>query len=655
MAHISLYRRFRPISFKDVIGQEHITRILTNQIKSNSIGHCYLFTGARGTGKTSVAKIFSRAINCLSSVDGSPCGICDLCNMSLNANNLDIYELDAASNNGVDEIRQLIELTTFQPVSLKYKVFIIDEVHMLSNNAFNALLKTLEEPPSYCVFILATTEVHKLPETILSRCLTLDFRLISQDVLASRLKYVLDTININYKDDGINLIASLGEGSVRDMLSIAEMCLAYCGDNLEYDKIIEIMGLSDPRIIINLISYALSYDLKSLIDLLDKLIKDGKSVKAIFNDIIYYISKIFFIKNNGNVNDLPIDILNAAQSVAVKHNNSSIIRALNIMTNAEGQLRYSENQRAFLESRLLQFGDSSVDIDADGLLLRVKSLESQLSELKSSNIVGNNIAITENINTVSSIVENTKDNIKHNNSAIVKNADKINNLTNNNNSDITHKNGNNATSGSVTDNSDITLKYDNNAITSSNVRENNSTIVRESVTDNSDITHKSDNNATTSRPLSVSDKDRDAISNNKASNNISINTDKIDTISDGSIDDTQSIEQYAVLDNDNIDRVWGQLITDLRLKGMMTLHFFAAEISKKVINGNSLTIYVKNAQDLDIFNKAEYKSYINSFILKHYKSGIVINYAAENDNSQDRKIIEEVKELFDEFSLKIEK
>ncbi|MDD3947443.1 MAG: DNA polymerase III subunit gamma/tau, partial [Clostridia bacterium] len=220
MAHVSLYRRFRPTSWDKVIGQDHIVTTLVNQIKSDAVSHAYLFTGTRGTGKTSCAKIFARAVNCLDPQNGSPCGVCAHCLALAEPSNLDIIEMDAASNNGVDEIRELKENVQYPPTAAKYKVYIIDEVHMLSGAAFNALLKTLEEPPKHVIFILATTEVHKLPQTILSRCLRFDFRLVPKDKLVALLAEVFTETSYTFEKEALELLALHGEGSVRDTLSI---------------------------------------------------------------------------------------------------------------------------------------------------------------------------------------------------------------------------------------------------------------------------------------------------------------------------------------------------------------------------------------------------------------------------------------------------
>ena len=245
MAHLALYRMFRPTTLDDVVRQEHIVTVLKNQISTGKIGHAYLFCGPRGTGKTSIAKIFAAAINCQTPKDGSPCGKCEACKALKDPSNLDITEIDAASNNGVNEMRDLREKVQYPPVAGRFKVYIIDEVHMLSTGAFNALLKTLEEPPSHAVFILATTESQKIPATILSRCMRFDFKLIPQADLEARLRHVFDSIGKKYDDEAIAAIARAGAGSVRDMLSVADTCVSYTGGTLTYAHVTAVLGTAD--------------------------------------------------------------------------------------------------------------------------------------------------------------------------------------------------------------------------------------------------------------------------------------------------------------------------------------------------------------------------------------------------------------------------
>ncbi|MBQ3754616.1 MAG: DNA polymerase III subunit gamma/tau, partial [Clostridia bacterium] len=278
MAYTSLYRKYRPDTFDKVIGQDHIVRTLKNQIETNSIGHAYIFTGTRGTGKTSVAKIFARAVNCLHPVNGSPCGKCDNCVELANSGNFDILEIDAASNNSVDQIRELTEKINFPPTIGKYKVYIIDEVHMLSKAAFNALLKTLEEPPEHAIFILATTEIHQILPTILSRCLRFDFKLVPNSVIAERIRFIFDDIGCKYEPEAVELIASSGNGSVRDALSVADMCVSYCENNVTYKGVLEVLGASDPQKLISLCTAIADGDIDKTLREVASLCDLGKSV-----------------------------------------------------------------------------------------------------------------------------------------------------------------------------------------------------------------------------------------------------------------------------------------------------------------------------------------------------------------------------------------
>ena len=249
MSYLALYRKYRPTTFEGLIGQEHIVKTLTNQIKSGRLGHAYLFTGTRGTGKTSAAKIFAKAINCTNSVNGSPCGVCDVCVALSDPSNIDIIEIDAASNNGVNEIRDLREKVQYPPVNCKYKVYIVDEVHMLTGAAFNALLKTLEEPPKHAMFILATTEVHKIPATILSRCMRFDFRLISTEKIAELISKIYDEQGKSYEKEAVVAIATAGDGSIRDALSIADIAISYNSGKLTYNDVMEILGSSNGQLL----------------------------------------------------------------------------------------------------------------------------------------------------------------------------------------------------------------------------------------------------------------------------------------------------------------------------------------------------------------------------------------------------------------------
>ena len=279
MGYIALYRKYRPNTFSSIIGQENVTKILKNQIKNGKISHAYLFSGTRGTGKTSAAKVFARAINCLNPKDGEPCNECDVCKGILNGNITDVIEMDAASNNSVENIRQIRQEVVYATVDVKYRVYIIDEVHMLTTSAFNALLKTLEEPPANVVFILATTEQHKIPVTILSRCLKFEFNRLSEEDLYKRIKYVLESENVEYEDEACKYIATLADGAARDALSILDRCISETDGVLKYEDVQNIVGAIDKKIINQVVDSMLDYDYLKALEAIDQVIKKGKDLR----------------------------------------------------------------------------------------------------------------------------------------------------------------------------------------------------------------------------------------------------------------------------------------------------------------------------------------------------------------------------------------
>ena len=304
MSYLALYRKYRPTKFDEVIGQNHITQTLTHQVENGAINHAYLFTGTRGTGKTTCAKIFAKAINCLHPVNGSPCGECDVCKELNNPSNMDILEIDAASNNRVDEIRDLREKVKYPPVSGKYKVYIIDEVHMLTDSAFNALLKTLEEPPKHVVFILATTEVQKLPATILSRCMRFDFKLIDSASLAKQVEKVYLDSGITFEPPALDLIANAGLGSSRDTLSIADMVASFCSNNVTFSKTLQVLGSISKETIINLTQHIIEKDVNGFITLLTQVLNDGKNVSVLTKDLMNHFRDLILIANSQNANNI---------------------------------------------------------------------------------------------------------------------------------------------------------------------------------------------------------------------------------------------------------------------------------------------------------------------------------------------------------------
>ena len=293
MSYQALYRKFRPQEFEDVKGQDHIVTTLKNQIKADRIGHAYLFCGTRGTGKTTIAKIFAKAVNCEHPVDGSPCGECPTCKAIAAGTSMNVIEIDAASNNGVENIRQIREEVTYRPTEGKYKVYIIDEVHMLSIGAFNALLKTRAEPPSSVIFILATTEAHKIPITILSRCQRYDFRRISIDTITDRLRELMDEEHVDVEEKALRYVAKAGDGSMRDALSLLDQCIAvYLGQKLTYDNVLEVLGAVDTDVFSRLLRKILDKDITGAIAVLEELVVEGRELGQFVNDFTWYMRNL---------------------------------------------------------------------------------------------------------------------------------------------------------------------------------------------------------------------------------------------------------------------------------------------------------------------------------------------------------------------------
>lgn len=376
MAHVSLYRKYRPSTWDKVIGQNHIVTTLINQIKTDTVGHAYLFTGTRGTGKTSSAKIFARAVNCLSPINGSPCGKCAVCQGLLNNNNVDIIEMDAASNNGVDEIRDLKENVHFQPSVGKYRVFIIDEVHMLSISAFNALLKTLEEPPKHVIFILATTEVHKLPQTILSRCMRFDFRLVSQEELVDLLRRIFDEEGYPYEIEALEQLAIHGQGSVRDTLSLADMCLSYSPNGLKYSDVLEVLGASDFDTLYTLANAILEGNTATVIQKTEEVYAKGKGLTTLNKELAEFFRNLITIKNVPQWKcGFNSEEKNLVLSLGQAHENYQIARVMDILANSEQNLRYTTQPRIVFEALLVKASELKTELTNEALTARVNELE----------------------------------------------------------------------------------------------------------------------------------------------------------------------------------------------------------------------------------------------------------------------------------------
>ncbi|MDE7301482.1 MAG: DNA polymerase III subunit gamma/tau, partial [Clostridia bacterium] len=383
MAYLAFYRTFRPTTFDEVVRQEHIVKILKNQIETDKIGHAYLFCGPRGTGKTTLAKIFAKAINCQSPKNGSPCGECETCRALAGGSALDVTEIDAASNNGVDEMRDLREKVQYPPVNGKYKVYIIDEVHMLTQSAFNAVLKTLEEPPRHAVFILATTEPQKIPATILSRCMRFDFKLLPQSDLENLVKSVFDKTGKKYEDEAVAAIARAGNGSARDSLSIADMCASYSQGKLTYDDVNSVLGKADFFAIAELVSSILSYDGGATIDAAEGILSTGKGVGVLLRDVLTMLNNLSVVKmcrGAEKIVNLPSDKYSKLAEMAEKADGHAILRTTEILVKCEGDLRYAVDGRITLEAALIKAAMPQTESDMQAILTRIEALERAVKE-----------------------------------------------------------------------------------------------------------------------------------------------------------------------------------------------------------------------------------------------------------------------------------
>ncbi len=382
MSYTALYRKFRPSAFDQVKGQDPIVQTLKNQISANRIGHAYLFCGTRGTGKTSVAKIFARAVNCEHPIDGSPCNECDTCRAIQSGAALNVVEIDAASNNGVDNIRQIRDEIQYAPSNGKYTVYIIDEVHMLSIGAFNALLKTLEEPPAYVIFILATTEPHKIPITILSRCQRYDFKRISIDTIAARLLELTEKEGITIEEKAVRYVAKLADGSMRDALSLLDQCIAfYLGESLTYDKVLEVLGAVDNEIFSRLTRNVIAGDVVSCIQQLDELVMQGREMGQFVNDFIWYLRNLMLVKTSENVEeiiDASTDRLASLKEEAQMTETDVIMRYIRVFSELAGNIKYSSQKRVLIEIALIKLCKPEMEKDVNSIHNRIANIEKKL-------------------------------------------------------------------------------------------------------------------------------------------------------------------------------------------------------------------------------------------------------------------------------------
>ncbi len=384
MSYTALYRKFRPSEFEDVKGQDHIVTTLKNQIKADRIGHAYLFCGTRGTGKTTIAKIFAKAVNCENPVDGSPCGECAVCKAIAAGSSMNVIEIDAASNNGVDNIRQIREEVEYRPTEGKYKVYIIDEVHMLSIGAFNALLKTLEEPPSYVIFILATTEAHKIPITILSRCQRYDFRRISIDTIAGRLQELMDKEQVKVEERAIRYIAKVADGSMRDALSLLDQCIAfYLGQDLTYEKVLETLGAVDTEIFSRLLRQIIEKDITGAIGTIDELVIEGREMGQFVTDFAWYMRNLLLLQSSDNMEDvldISSDNLALLKEEAQMIEGEVLMRYIRIFSELANQLKYATQKRVLIEIAVIKLCKPEMEKDYASIIDRIEGLEKKLEK-----------------------------------------------------------------------------------------------------------------------------------------------------------------------------------------------------------------------------------------------------------------------------------
>lgn len=381
LSHQAIYRKFRPKIFDDVLGQEHVTVTLKNQILTDNIAHAYLFSGIRGTGKTSTAKIFSRAVNCLNNHDGNPCNECEICKSILDETNMDVIEMDAASNNGVEDIRELRDKVKFLPVKSKYKVYIIDEVHMLSKGAFNALLKTLEEPPEHLLFILATTEPQKIPATILSRCQRFDLKRIKSSVIVENMEKICDEIGVEYEEKALKLIAANSEGAMRDAQSILDRCMSFNDDKVDYETVINLLGTVNYQVVLEAAGYIMDRDIKNTMVLVDDILNIGKEISIFLDELIICFRNMLIIKTTGSTDNLMRISEEEAGELKKASGKISVDEIVNIieeLSTAQLECKRSLNPRVILETKLIKMLHAPNNSNIEELVSRIEELENNI-------------------------------------------------------------------------------------------------------------------------------------------------------------------------------------------------------------------------------------------------------------------------------------
>ena len=383
MSYSALYRKFRPQTFDEVKGQNHIVTTLKNQIRNQRLGHAYLFCGTRGTGKTTVAKILAKAVNCEHPIDGEPCGECETCKSITEGSSLNVIEIDAASNNGVDNIREIKEQVQYSPATGKYKVYIIDEVHMLSIGAFNALLKTLEEPPKYVIFILATTEVHKIPITILSRCQRYDFHRITSNVIKNQLIDLTNQEKVEAEDKALEYIARMADGSMRDALSLLDQCIAFnLGKKLTYDATLDVLGTVDIQVYSELLDFIMAQNVAKVMDLIEDVASQGREWSQFITDFLWFLRNLLLVGQGTDAEEaleVSTEQMKFLQEKAKLVDEKLLIRDIRILSALLEKLRFATTKRVLVEVELIKLCRPEIEMKNTDLAEKVKSLEEQLN------------------------------------------------------------------------------------------------------------------------------------------------------------------------------------------------------------------------------------------------------------------------------------
>ena len=390
MGYTALYRKFRPAKFNELVGQEHITKTLKNQIMSDRVGHAYLFNGGRGTGKTSIAKILARAVNCLNLQDGEPCNECEICKAALEGSLTDIVEMDAASNNSVEDVREIREAVNFLPTKAKYRVYIIDEVHMLSTGAFNALLKTLEEPPKHVKFLLATTEPQKIPATILSRCQRFDFKRISNEDIIKRLKIVCEESKIEISEEALNLIATLAEGGMRDALSILERCNQDGEDKIDENKIRDLVGIPKITYIKQIVEAIVNHNVDASLKVVEEVLKEGKDLNNLLWEIIKYVKDILLYKSTGSIQTYTKEEIEDIKVLSEKISKEELINLICNLSELENSLKMSTQKIIIFQTGIIKLcnmqdinkSEKNVDNNIGNNNFNINNLEQRVTKIE---------------------------------------------------------------------------------------------------------------------------------------------------------------------------------------------------------------------------------------------------------------------------------